>query len=78
MNEVSIRELRNHGGEVIDRVAAGQRVTVTRDGRAVAELRPLRRAVVPAEVLKRRWAGLPALDADSFRRDVDRVLNAAL
>ncbi len=41
MAEASIRELRNHGGEVIDRVAAGERVTITRDGKAVAELRPL-------------------------------------
>ncbi|MGQ0519936.1 MAG: type II toxin-antitoxin system Phd/YefM family antitoxin, partial [Actinomycetota bacterium] len=30
MAEASIRELRNHGGEVIDRVAAGERVTITR------------------------------------------------
>lgn len=78
MSEVSIRELRNRGGEVIDRVAAGERVTVTRDGRAVAELRPLGKAAVPAAVLKRRWARLPALDADSFRRDVDRVLDPTL
>jgi prevent-host-death family protein len=77
MSEVSIRELRNHGGEVIDRVAAGERMTVTRDGRAVAELRPLSRAALAADVLKRRWARLPPVDADSFRRDVDRVLDAS-
>jgi prevent-host-death family protein len=41
MSEISIRDLRNHGGEVIDRVEAGERLTVTRDGRPVAELRPL-------------------------------------
>lgn len=78
MSEVSIRELRNHGGEVIDRVVSGERMTVTRDGRPVAELRPLRRAAVAAEVLKRNWARLPALDPESFRRDVDRVLDASL
>ena len=78
MSEVSIRELRNHGGEVIDRVAAGERMTVTRDGRAVAELLPLARTALRAEVLKRRWAGLPAVDPDSFRRDVDHVLDAAV
>jgi PHD/YefM family antitoxin component YafN of YafNO toxin-antitoxin module len=37
MDTVTIRELRNHGGEVVDRVEVGGRVTVTRDGRAVAE-----------------------------------------
>ncbi len=78
MSEVSIRELRNRGGEVIDRVAAGERVTVTRDGRPVAELRPLSQPAVSARVLKRRWSRLPALDPDSFRRDVDRDLDASL
>jgi hypothetical protein len=52
-------------------------MTVTRDGRAVAELRPLSRAALAADVLKRRWARLPPVDADSFRRDVDRVLDAS-
>lgn len=78
MAEVTIRELRNHGGQVIDRVAAGERVTVTRDGRAVAELRPLGRPVLSARVLKRRWARLPALDPENFRRDLDRVLDSSL
>lgn len=78
VSEVSIRELRNHGGEVIDRVAAGERVTVTRDGRAVAELRPLGRQAVPSRVLKRRWARLPALDPEAFRRDLERVVDSSL
>ena len=39
MDTVTIRELRNRGGEVVDRVEAGERLTVTRDGRPVA--RPL-------------------------------------
>jgi prevent-host-death family protein len=78
MSEVSIRELRNHGGEVIDRVVAGERLTVTRDGRAVAELRPLGRAAVPVSVLKRRWAHLPAVDAASFRRDIDNAVDSSL
>jgi len=40
VSEVSIRELRNRGGEVIERVVQGERLTVTRDGHGVAELRP--------------------------------------
>lgn len=35
-----MRELRNHGGEVLDRVARGEVLVVTRDGAEVAELRP--------------------------------------
>jgi len=78
VSEVSIRELRNRGGDVIDRVVAGERVTVTRDGRPVAELRPLRQAPVPSQVLWRRWSRLPPLDAESFRHDIDRVLDSSL
>lgn len=78
MAEVSIRDLRNRGGDVIDRVAAGERLTVTRDGRAVAELRPLGRPPLPSRALKRRWSRLPALDVESFLADLDRVLDSSL
>lgn len=51
MSEVTIRELRNHGGAVVDRVTRGEHVTITRAGKAVAELRPVRRPPTSAEVL---------------------------
>jgi prevent-host-death family protein len=78
MADVTIRELRNHGGEVVDRVAAGERLTVTRDGRPVAELRPYRSAPVTAAVLLRRWRRLPILDARLLRGDVDGVIDPRL
>jgi prevent-host-death family protein len=78
MAEVSIRELRNHGGDVIDRVLGGERLTITRDGRRVAELRPLRSQVTPARVLIERWSRLPPVDLARFRADLDRVLDAGL
>ncbi len=78
MGTVSIRELRNQGGEVIDRVEAGESLTVTRDGRPVAELRPVRRAALRAEALHRRWRRLRAVDPIAFRRDLDRVLDERL
>jgi prevent-host-death family protein len=78
MNEVSIRDLRNHGGEVVDRVAAGERVIVTRAGRPVAELRPLLRAPLSAEALLSRWRRLPALNPRKFQRDVDSAVDARL
>ena len=78
MADVSIRDLRNHGGDIVNRVVAGERVTVTRDGRPVAELRPLGRPAVPIAVLRRLWSRLPALDVEAFRRDVDRVLDSSL
>ena len=75
MEEVTIRDLRNHGGEVVDRVAAGERLTVTRDGRAVAELRPVSPTPLHAAALLRRWRRLDPLDATALRRDLDSVVD---
>jgi prevent-host-death family protein len=76
--EVTIRDLRNKGGEVIDRVAGGEVLTVTRDGRQVAELRPLPRAATAGHVLVERWRTLPRVDPARLRRDLDRVIDARL
>lgn len=78
METVTIRELRNHGGEVVDRIEAGARAIVTRDGRPVAELRPLRSRGVSAADLLERWRRLPAIDAGALRRDVDDVIDQSL
>jgi prevent-host-death family protein len=78
MGEVTIRDLRNHGGDVIDRVLAGERITITRDGRPVAELRPLDRTPLPLEVLREHWSRLPRLDPDRLRRDIDAILDTRL
>lgn len=78
MAKVTIRELRNHGGDVVDRVAAGERLTVTRDGRPVAELRPYRSTPLTAAVLLRRWRRLPILDTGLLRGDVDGVIDPRL
>lgn len=78
MGEVSIRDLRNHGGEVIDRVEHGERLTITRDGREVAELRPLEQRPLKAGVLIERWSRLPRLDADTLHRDLDKTIDSRL
>ncbi len=78
MSEVSIRDLRNHGGEVIERVERGERLTVTRDGRQVAELRPLDPLPVKAAVLIGRWSRLPRVDPARLRRDLDQVIDSSL
>lgn len=78
MDTVTIRELRNHGGEVVDRVEAGGRVTVTRDGRAVAELLPIRPRGLSAATLLEHWRRLPAVDPTRHRRDVDNVIDQGL
>lgn len=78
MSEVTIRDLRNHGGEVVDRVLAGEKIVVTRSGRPVAELRPLRRRGLRAEELVARWRALPRVDPEQMKRDVDALLEPAL
>ena len=78
MAHVTIRELRNHGGEVVDRVAAGEHLTVTRNGRPVAELRPVPSAPLSAGNLLRRWRRLPAMDAVRLRDDIDAVIDPRL
>jgi antitoxin (DNA-binding transcriptional repressor) of toxin-antitoxin stability system len=78
VSEVSIRDLRNHGGEVVDRAMRGEQITITRSGKAVAELRAVARPPLSAGALLDRWRRLPAVDPGVLRADVDRLLNASL
>lgn len=78
MSEVSIRDLRNRGGDVVERVQRGERLTITRGGRPVAQLVGLRPAPLPLAELRSRRARLPHVDPAKLRRDVDAVIDAAL
>ena len=78
MAEASIRDLRNHGGDVVDRAARGERVTITRGGKAVAELGPLARTPVSLDVLIERRRALPHVDPERLRADLDRVIDASV
>jgi prevent-host-death family protein len=78
MTEVTIRELRNHGGEVVDRVAQGEQITITRAGQPVAELRPVSRPPLTAETLVGRWHRLPPVDYRAMRAELDEIMDPAL
>lgn len=78
MAEVTIRDLRNHGGDVLHRVEQGETVVVTRAGVPVGELRPLPRPRLSAASLLARWRTVPAIDAGAFRADIDTVLDPRL
>ena len=78
MNHVSVRDLRNHGGRVLQRVASGESLTVTLDGEPVAELRPLPSGGMPAAELLRRWRRLPVIDAMVLCADNDSVIDSSL
>jgi prevent-host-death family protein len=78
MDSVTVRELRNNGGEVLRRVERGERIVVTRDGAPVAELRPLPRPSVRAAELIRRRKHLPRVNPDALRRDIDKLIDPSL
>lgn len=59
-------------------VEQGRAVIVTRDGTAVAELRPLRRRTLATSELIARRAALPAVDPARLRADVDAVIDNSL
>lgn len=78
MTDVSIRDLRNKGGEVVDRASRGELITITKAGRRVAELRPLRQPGLAAEPLLKRWRHLPSVDPVAMRRDIDQLIDQTL
>lgn len=78
VDTVSVRELRNNGGAVLDKVARGEAVVVTRDGAEVAELHPSRRPGMSAAELIARRRSLPVVDAERFRREIDEVVDQSL
>jgi len=78
MAEVTVRELRNDGGRVLDRVERGESMTVTRDGRAVAELRPLSRRPLRADALLDRWRRLIPADVARLKADIDAAMDSSL
>lgn len=73
---VSMRDLRNHTGRVIEAVDAGQRVVLTVHGRPVADIVPHERRAHsrPAAALLQELAAAPADRA--FAADVADALPA--
>ena len=78
MADVSIRDLRNHGGEIVDRAARGESVTITRAGRPVAHLEPARTVPLAAAALLERWQRLPPVDPARLRADIDGIVDPTL
>lgn len=75
MTKIAARELRNQTAAVLRRVEAGEQVTITSRGRAVAELAPVRaarrRPIGRAELMRR----LQGAQADSTLRQDLAVLS---
>ncbi|MFC9897177.1 type II toxin-antitoxin system Phd/YefM family antitoxin [Nocardia sp. NPDC127579] len=76
MRTISQRDLRNDSGKIMDAVEAGEEFTITRNGRPVAELKPLtRRTFVPVSELAATSAQLPTMDYAEWRADMDAILD---
>ena len=73
---ITQRELRNDSGRIMRALDRGQAFVVTRNGRPVGELVPLRqRAFVPSEFAHAAFAGAPPVARRRFRRDVDALVD---
>jgi antitoxin (DNA-binding transcriptional repressor) of toxin-antitoxin stability system len=73
---ITQRELRNDSGRIMRDLDRGTTFVVTRNGRPVGELVPLRqRAFVAAEFAHAAFAGAPPVAARRFRRDVDAFID---
>lgn len=73
-----MRELRNQGAQVLDRVQRGETLEVTRDGTPVALLSPPLRHSLPAAELIARARRAPKVEAERLRRDVDAIVDQSL
>lgn len=70
MTEVASRELRNQTRALLDRVEAGEQITITVDGKPIATLVPVRR--------RPQWVGRDQFVHRVIRRQADAGLKADL
>lgn len=76
---ITQRELRNSSGDIMRRLDAGETFIVTRAGKPVGELSPLRRhRFVTADTVVALFHNAPAVDAERFRSDLDAVADAGI
>ena len=78
MATVSVRELRNHGGQVLARVEAGETLTVTSHGRPVAELRPLTPRPLTTREMIEHVRGRPPMDPRKLREEIDAIFDQSI
>jgi prevent-host-death family protein len=74
--KITQRELRNQSGEIMRAVDRGESFLVTRNGKEVGELTPVRaRRFVPAARAVAAFTNAPPIDAEQFRADLDALLD---
>ena len=76
---ITQRKLRNSSGDIMRRLDAGETFIVTRAGKPVGELSPLRRQrFVTADTVADLFHLAPAIDLDRFRTDLGAVADAGI
>lgn len=78
MADVTVRDLRNKGGAILNQVETGTSFIVTRDGDPVALLSPLGRKPVSRDAIIKRFKNLPAIDAEQFQKDIDAIIDQTI
>ncbi|WP_426516286.1 type II toxin-antitoxin system Phd/YefM family antitoxin [Diaminobutyricibacter sp. McL0618] len=78
MEKSSVRELRNHGGDIPSRVQRGESLTVTRDGAEVAELIPLPKPPQQISILIDRRRLIPRVDPSALRAGIDTLIDQSM
>ncbi|MCL1841254.1 MAG: hypothetical protein FWF75_05865 [Propionibacteriaceae bacterium] len=75
--KISQRDLRLHSREIMDALELGQSFTITRNGREIGEFvpKPRKPMFLTREEFIELGRGLPHIDADKFRADIDAVIN---
>jgi antitoxin (DNA-binding transcriptional repressor) of toxin-antitoxin stability system len=73
---ITQRELRNDSGRIMRALDSGKAFIVTRNGRPIGELVPIRqRQFVPSDVVHAAFSGAPPINRARFRKDVDAFVD---
>ncbi|KPM56572.1 prevent-host-death protein [Frankia sp. CcI49] len=75
--EITQRDLRSRSREIMDAVEHGESFTVTRDGRQIGQLVPIRRRrrFISRQEFAAMSRNAPGTDLDAFRADQDAVVD---
>lgn len=78
--EINQRDLRMRSREIMDAVERGESFTVTRDGRGIGELIPIRqrRRFVTRSEFAAMSRTAPAIDLERFRADQEATVDSIL
>jgi antitoxin (DNA-binding transcriptional repressor) of toxin-antitoxin stability system len=73
---ITQRELRNDSGRIMRALDSGKAFIVTRNGRPIGELVPIRqRQFVASDVVHAAFSGAPPVAPARFRKDVDAFVD---